>query len=107
MLDDEIALRYYRLQQISQGDVVLQVADGGLLKGPTDVGTRAAKDEKAHLSEIIDTLNERFGTEFTQAGSSSTRSSPRPKPTRKSFNAPRPTRRTTSASRCARPSEAR
>lgn len=67
VLDDEVALRYYRLQQISQGDIMLQVADGGLLKGPTDVGTRAAKDEKAHLSEIIDTLNERFGTEFTRA----------------------------------------
>src|SRR5690606_22307692 len=67
LLDDEVSLKYYRLQQISQGDIVLRVADGGALKGPTDVGTRAAKDEKAHLSEIIDVLNERFGAEFTKA----------------------------------------
>jgi type I restriction enzyme, R subunit len=37
------------------------------LKAPTDVGTRKAKDVEAPLSEIIDVLNERFGTEFTKA----------------------------------------
>ena len=67
VLDDEVQLKYYRLQQISQGDIILKVADGGALKGPTDVGTRAATDEKAHLSEIIDVLNDRFGTEFKPA----------------------------------------
>lgn len=32
-----------------------------------NVATRKAKDENAQLSEIIDVLNERFGTEFTRA----------------------------------------
>jgi type I restriction enzyme R subunit len=31
------------------------------------VGTGAAKDETAPLSKLIDRLNDRFGTEFTQA----------------------------------------
>jgi type I restriction enzyme, R subunit len=35
--------------------------------GPTDVGTgRPRQEDKAHLSQIVDVLNERFGTEFTK-----------------------------------------
>jgi type I restriction enzyme, R subunit len=35
--------------------------------GPTDVGTgRPRQEGKAHLSQIVDVLNERFGTEFTK-----------------------------------------
>ena len=37
------------------------------LKGPTDVGTARAKDEEVTLSSLIDRLNERFGTDFTEA----------------------------------------
>jgi len=37
------------------------------LKSLTDVGTRQAKDEDVALSQIIEVLNDRFGTEFTQA----------------------------------------
>ena len=36
------------------------------LKGPTDVGTARAKDEEVTLSSLIDRLNERFGTDFTE-----------------------------------------
>ncbi len=36
------------------------------MKSPTDVGTGKAKDEKAPLSEIIQILNERFATGFTE-----------------------------------------
>ena len=36
------------------------------VKSPTEVGTGKAKDEKAPLSEIIEVLNERFGTQFTE-----------------------------------------
>jgi hypothetical protein len=36
------------------------------IKSPTEVGTGRAKDEKAPLSEIIEVLNERFGTQFTE-----------------------------------------
>ena len=38
------------------------------MKSPTDVGTGKAKDEKAPLSEIIEVLNERFGTQLHRGG---------------------------------------
>jgi type I restriction enzyme R subunit len=67
-LDGEVALKYYRLDKISEGNqIMLSLAEPVPLRGPTDVGTRKAKDIEAHLSEIIDVLNERFGTEFTKA----------------------------------------
>ena len=34
--------------------------------GPTNVGTgRPRQEDKAHLSQIVDVLNERFATDFT------------------------------------------
>jgi uncharacterized protein (TIGR02646 family) len=65
-LEDEIELQYYRLQKISEGQIDLNTGDGKPLKGPSDVGT-GKEDEVIALSELIDILNERFGTEFTQA----------------------------------------
>jgi type I restriction enzyme, R subunit len=65
-LDDEIELQYYRLQKISEGRIDLNTGEGQPLKGPSDVGT-GQDDEKIRLSELIDILNERFGTDFTQA----------------------------------------
>jgi type I restriction enzyme R subunit len=66
-LDGDVALKYYRLQKLSEGQVMLSLAEQVPLRAPTDVGTRKAKDVEAHLSAIIDVLNERFGTEFTTA----------------------------------------
>lgn len=43
------------------------VQDADALKGPTDIGTGQGDDEEIRLSELIDLLNERFGTDFTQA----------------------------------------
>ena len=65
-LEDEVELQYYRLQKISEGQIDLTTGDGKPLKGPSDVGT-GQEDEKIKLSELIDILNERFGTDFTQA----------------------------------------
>lgn len=65
-LEDEIELQYYRLQKISEGQIDLTDGDTKPLKGPSDVGT-GREDELISLSELIDILNERFGTEFTQA----------------------------------------
>ena len=62
---DEVGLQYYRLQRISSGEIELKVGEPEGVKSPTDVGSAKAKDEKAPLSEIIDVLNERFGTNFT------------------------------------------
>lgn len=66
-LDDEVALQYYRLQQMTEGSINLQEGQAEHLKGPTDVGTAAAKDDEVALSNLINKLNERFGTDFTEA----------------------------------------
>ena len=67
VLDDEVALRFFRLQQMSDGSIDLLEGEADPLKGPTDVGTGRAKDEEVTLSSLIDRLNERFGTDFTEA----------------------------------------
>lgn len=59
-------LQYYRLQKISEGQIDLNTGDGKPLKDPSDVGT-GQEDPEIKLSELIDILNERFGTDFTQA----------------------------------------
>lgn len=65
--DDEVTLKYYRLQKISEGVVALEKGEGGEVPGPTEVGTGVTHEDKVKLSELIDTLNERFGTEFKPA----------------------------------------
>jgi type I restriction enzyme R subunit len=66
-LEDEVALEYYRLQKIAEGKIELEKdADAGL-KPVTEAGTKKEKGEFAQLSEIIKILNERFGTDFTEA----------------------------------------
>lgn len=65
--DDEVALKYYRLQKISEGSIVLEPGAGGELKGPTAVGTGMVGDEEVELSQLIEILNERFGTDFKPA----------------------------------------
>lgn len=65
-LDDEVALEYYRLEKISEGSLVLQKEDGEL-ESASEAGMRKEKEELAHLSEIIKILNDRFGTDFTDA----------------------------------------
>ncbi len=67
VLDDEVALRFFRLQQVKNGSIGLSQGDADPLKGPTDVGTARAKDKDVSLSSLIDRLNERFGTDFTEA----------------------------------------
>lgn len=65
--DDEVALKFYRLQKISEGTIKLDAGEVVPVTGPTAVGTGKAKDTQVELSKLIDTLNERFGTDFTQA----------------------------------------
>jgi len=65
--DDEVSLKFYRLQKISEGSIQLQSSMPGELKGPTAVGTSRTGDAEIELSELIDILNERFGTDFKPA----------------------------------------
>ena len=65
--DDEVSLRYYRLQKISDGTIELQPDQPVPLDGPTEVGTGVVEDGKVELSALIEIINERFGTTFTEA----------------------------------------
>lgn len=65
--DDDVTLQYYRLQRISEGSISLGSGKDGEVSGPTSVGTGASRDETIELSQLIDILNERFGTNFTPA----------------------------------------
>ncbi|MCK1472834.1 DEAD/DEAH box helicase family protein [Bradyrhizobium sp. CW10] len=67
VLDDEVALRYFRLQQMSEGSIDLGYGEADPLKGPTDVGTAGFAEEDVALSTLVGKLNERFGTDFTAA----------------------------------------
>ncbi|MDY6912748.1 MAG: type I restriction endonuclease subunit R, partial [Chloroflexota bacterium] len=63
--DEEVALKYYRLQKISEGRIILEPDEGGVVTGPTSVGTGSTREEKVSLSQVIDIINQRFGTNFT------------------------------------------
>ena len=65
--DDEVRLEYYRLQKISEGSISLQDGDARRLDGPTEVGSGLVRSPQVALSQLIDILNERFGTAFNQA----------------------------------------
>ena len=65
--DSDVALEYYRLQKISEGSIDLQAGVTQPLAGPTSVGTRVMRDESMSLSQVIDVLNSRFGTDFNNA----------------------------------------
>ena len=67
VLDDEVALKFFRLQQMNEGSIDLSDGEANPLKGPTDVGTAQVKDEEVTLSSLVDRLNERFGTDFAEA----------------------------------------
>ena len=65
-IDDDVELKYYRLQKISEGAIDLKTGEADALYGPTAVGT-GKPDEEVQLSTLVDKLNEQFGTEFTHA----------------------------------------
>jgi len=65
--EKDVELQYYRLQKVMEGSIDLSDGEEVKVKSPTDTGTRKAKEEDKPLSEIIETLNERFGTDFSEA----------------------------------------
>jgi len=62
--DDDVSLKYYRLQKIGEGSIDLVAGKTEPIDGPTAVGTKASDPDDIELSRLIDILNERFGTEF-------------------------------------------
>jgi len=67
VLDDEVQLKYYRLQKIGEGQIVLNCGEPEPLKGPSDVGSRRSHDDPVRLSSLVEQLNDRFGTDFKPA----------------------------------------
>ena len=65
--DGDVQLEYYRLQKISEGSISLQGDAARPLDGPTEVGTGMVRSDRVYLSQLIDALNERFGTDFNRA----------------------------------------
>ena len=65
--DDEVQLEYYRLQKISEGSISLAEGEARPLDGPTEIGTGLARPQPVPLSQLIDIVNTRFGTDFNQA----------------------------------------
>lgn len=64
--DEEVKLQYYRLQKISEGSISL-IRKGNPLNGPVAVGSGIVHEEPVPLSRLIDIVNDRFGTDFTEA----------------------------------------
>lgn len=61
-LDDEVMLQYYRVQKIFEGSISLE--QGESLPNSKFAGKAKKSDEQSPLSELVEKLNERFGTEF-------------------------------------------
>ena len=64
--EDEVTLKFYRLQKISEGSIDLEKGKGGEVKGPTEVGSGRSHEEEVELSSLIEVINDRFGTDFTK-----------------------------------------
>jgi type I restriction enzyme R subunit len=64
-LDKDVNLKYYRLQKISEGRILLEAGTGGSLAAPSEVGTGRNEDAPVPLSQVVQLLNDRFGTNFT------------------------------------------
>lgn len=64
-LDNDVSLQYYRLQKSYEGTIDLLKEDG-VLYGKTSGTGLPLEDEKENLSAIIQKLNERLGTNFTE-----------------------------------------
>ncbi|MDQ0481535.1 type I restriction endonuclease subunit R [Guptibacillus hwajinpoensis] len=65
-LSDDVALEYYRNEKSFEGSIILNETGGAYLT-PSQYGSAAGgEEEKERLSSIIDRMNDRFGTEFTE-----------------------------------------
>ncbi|MEQ8152496.1 MAG: type I restriction endonuclease subunit R, partial [Smithellaceae bacterium] len=64
--EKEVDLQYYRIEKVTEGAIIMEEGEPYGVKSPTAVGTSKAKDEQKPLSEIIQVLNDRFGTDFKE-----------------------------------------
>lgn len=66
-LDDDVVLTSYRNDKTFEGNAALGMGETRTVYGATELGTGSVPEEhKAPLSTIIQVINERFGTDFTE-----------------------------------------
>lgn len=63
-VDDKILLEYYKLEKKFEGSIELESTEGGYMPVSGDAGHREVK--KDPLTVIIEKINERYGTHFTE-----------------------------------------
>lgn len=63
-VDDKVLLEYYRLEKEFDGAIELESAEGGFTPITGEAGRREQK--KDPLTVLIDKINERYGTNFTE-----------------------------------------
>jgi len=67
-ITDEVALEYYKNEKIFEGNLSLQPSEEVTPLTPVKyAGTKRKEEEREYLSSIIEKLNAKFGTEFTEA----------------------------------------
>jgi type I restriction enzyme R subunit len=66
-LNDEVVLQYYRLQKMNETNILMEHQIEYGLEPGSEAGIRKAKEEQTEFSQIVDAINNRFGTEFTEA----------------------------------------
>jgi type I restriction enzyme, R subunit len=63
--EENVLLEHYRIQKGSTLSLSLMEGDDVPVKSPSAVGSGKGNEKKEPLSIIIESLNERFGTDFT------------------------------------------
>lgn len=64
IFDDEVALQYYRLQKIFEGSIELEKSEA--MQNTMHAGSMQQKEEKTELSKLIESINDRFATDFEE-----------------------------------------
>ncbi len=63
-IDDKVLLEYYRLEKDFEGSIELQSTEGGYVPISGEAGHKEKKMDP--LTVIIDRINEKYGTQFTE-----------------------------------------
>lgn len=64
--EKDVEFWYYRLERTMSGSISLETGEPYGVKSPTAVGTGKSSDEAKPLSEFIEVVNKRFGTDFKE-----------------------------------------
>lgn len=63
-LPDDVALKYYKIQKIATGNIGLEKSGVEYIEGVGHGVSPTVEEEKVSLSDVIERMNERFGTDF-------------------------------------------